>query len=144
MDAGSIAPSTTVRIPYDNPAIVEQAPGQVSCNAGVVTFLQEGIYSINMKIAFIRATNPGNAFNDLRFSMVLAGGFAANGAKLVDIQQVFQDRSNLPGSDERIVTLQYTGYFAAGDAVWCDATLNSAETVNLLVPNSGLIICKLI
>lgn len=141
---------TTAIVPFDL-AVVQQGPSdQVSVSAGVVSFHETGIYSITAKLSFEHATVPNDSYSDARFYVELSGGFAANTAKLADIQQKWMDADQAPATDgtlNRITTLNYVGYFAAGDAISVKASnfrTGSGNGLKILSPDSGLFISKLI
>lgn len=139
---------TTAIVPFDL-AVVQQGPSdQVSVSAGVVSFHETGIYSITAKLSFQNDDTPNDKYVDARFYVELSGGFAANTAKLADIQQKWMDAdAAADGTVNRITTLQYVGYFAAGDAISVKASNYKTGALNglkILSPDSGLFITKLI
>lgn len=143
--AQTIGAGNTQTIQY-NAAILTQVPDQVSASLGNITFAQEGIYSIKLRLGF--APDPFNVSQDpdLTLAMRIATVGAANGLALCGLQQRYIARGgSTDGSDGFIEELVYTGYFAKGDAVFLEATNNSTVfATQFNTSHTIAIVCKLI
>lgn len=120
--------------------IITQSPQYVSANAGIFTVNDEGVYSISAKIGFNGGPGSTNPLS-LRFSLILSGGFTADGTRLCDIEDNFMYSNDA----ERVITLTYVGYFGKNSSFRCVAQnthLSNAAAITAV--ETGMIICKLI
>lgn len=107
--------------------------------AGSITFLKEGIYSINVLFELVDVNDPQN--NDIDFRVRI---FAVNEVTDVSmLEERIVARGVDLGSDVRHVTLSFTGYFNIDDSIRIFCMNNAGQNLKILNANSLLTICKI-
>jgi hypothetical protein len=134
----TIATSSNENLEFDTPIIV-QASGFVSPASGLLSFDEDGLYSLKAIIGIAPAISDSNVIYDAK--MTLTGGYAATGATLDRLKQQITCSTTLTPI---IITLSYTGFFNRGDLVTTNiANLGSANAFTCSDTICQLLVCKL-